>query len=159
MNINVVGAGPAALYFAIKLKQSDPSINIKMFEKEARESNAGLGYVIQQELVNTLCKLDRSLYKRIEDSFSATWEVSVIKAKEEDQINTFRTSFGIKRSVLVNALRELAKEKNIDIEYESKINTHDISRLKSSCDILVGADGLSSIVRSAFKEELGAKKK
>ncbi|MBA3239600.1 MAG: NAD(P)-binding protein, partial [Acidobacteria bacterium] len=45
MRINVIGGGPAGLYFALLMKKRDPSHNIVLFERNAPDDTFGWGVV------------------------------------------------------------------------------------------------------------------
>ena len=43
MKINIIGAGPAGMYFAIDIKQRVPSAEVTVLEKASRDGENGLG--------------------------------------------------------------------------------------------------------------------
>ncbi|MDT7603502.1 MAG: anthraniloyl-CoA monooxygenase, partial [Acidobacteriota bacterium] len=45
MKINIIGAGPAGLYFALLMKGRDARHEVTVFERNARDSTFGWGVV------------------------------------------------------------------------------------------------------------------
>ena len=45
MNVHVIGAGPAGLYFAILLKKAWPATRITVFERNRPDDTFGFGVV------------------------------------------------------------------------------------------------------------------
>ncbi len=151
MKINIIGAGPAGLYFAIYIKNKIPTAEITLYEKKAREAENGLGYVIQQELVQDLYQLDQEHIGELLEETSNQWNTAEIIAKEECLKIKFPLSAGLKRKTLITYLQKLAENRKIKINYNTILTPNNIEELRRSADLLVGADGIHSIVREQYK--------
>ena len=62
MKINVLGGGPAALYFAILLKQRDPSHRITIVERDGPHDTFGWGIVFSDRVLAFLKDEDEETY-------------------------------------------------------------------------------------------------
>ena len=63
MEIKIVGAGPAGLYFAALMKQHDPSHQITIFERGRRNATWGFGVVFSDRALESLRADDEALYQ------------------------------------------------------------------------------------------------
>lgn len=157
MKINIIGAGPAGLYTGISLKQLDNLHDVTIIERNSREAKDGLGYVLQPLALQQLREIDANFAEGLEGRVTDPWASIEIGAKGIlGTLDSWGLRIGIQRSSLLDYLRELAEEAGIDIKYGMPITTADIDRYKEDSDILVGADGVHSIVRERYTEEFGA---
>jgi anthraniloyl-CoA monooxygenase len=146
--INIVGAGPSGLYFAILTREYFPYADITIFERGAADDVAGWGIVIIQGTVRLLEKYDPDSYKEIVDQCKRWSDVDIrhngehVRARGKEYIS-------LSRNVLVSALRKRCEILGIKIVYDRKISD---PKLLADCDLLVGADGASSVVREAYQE-------
>src|SRR5262245_52207779 len=69
MQINVVGGGPAGLYFAILMKKADPSHRIVVYERNAPDATFGWGVVFSDKTLSYLRDNDEPTYHAITESF------------------------------------------------------------------------------------------
>ena len=156
MKAVVVGAGPAGLYFALKLKQLEPCAEIKIVEKELRASSNGLGYVLQKPIFDLLGDIGSFSEEEFLDKCTVGWDVVDIEAKSVVSTRRFPYSVGIRRGLLVDYLRDLVQRAGVEVVYGCSLNSADITAFKRDADVVVGADGLHSVVRSFYSEEFGA---
>ena len=54
MQIAVVGAGPAGLYFALLMKKADPSGRITVYERDGADDTFGWGIVFSDQTFSYL---------------------------------------------------------------------------------------------------------
>ena len=50
MNIEIIGGGPAGLYFALLMKKADPSHRIRIYEQNRPDDTFGFGVVFSAEI-------------------------------------------------------------------------------------------------------------
>src|SRR2546421_2775830 len=58
----VVGGGPAGLYFALQMKQADPSHHITVIERNPLEATFGFGVVFSDATQDNLAEADRETH-------------------------------------------------------------------------------------------------
>lgn len=149
MRINIIGAGPAGLYFAILMKKRDPSHEITVIERNAPDDTFGWGVVFSDKTLTYLKENDNESYQRITDSFE-TWDnVDVVHRDKKVTIRGNKFS-GIARIVLLNILQERCADLGVGLHFRTEVS--DIESLANGCDLLVGADGINSTVRQTYKE-------
>ena len=151
MRIHIVGGGPAGLYLSILLKKSDPSRDIRVFERNRPDDTFGWGVVFSDETLGNLEEADPEVYKSITDQF-AYWD-AIDNHYGGEVIRSVGHGFcGMSRLKLLQTLQRRAVELDVDIQYETEID--DIEGLRAECDLFVGADGVNSKIRDHFAEVL-----
>jgi anthraniloyl-CoA monooxygenase len=148
MKINVIGGGPAGLYFAILTKARDPRHEVAVFERNARGSTFGWGVVFSDKTLTYLRDNDEPSYEEITRAF-ATWDnVDVVHRDEKITIRGNKFS-GIARLKLLNILQARCEELGVNLRFDEGIA--DVESLRD-CDLLVGADGVNSTLRERYRE-------
>lgn len=144
--INIIGAGPAGLYFAILMRDCFPDAEIKIYERARADDIAGWGIVINEGTVRLLEKYDPDSYQEIIKQ-SKRWSDVDTRYKGEQIRVRGKGYISMSRNVLVSALRKRCKALDIEIVFEKNIS--DVSEFED-CDLLVGADGARSTVRQTY---------
>src|ERR671938_1650031 len=157
MKINVIGGGPAGLYFALLMKKRWPADEVAVYERNAPGSTFGWGVVFSGKTLSNLRAADDVSHRRIAESFE-TWDnVDVLKGDSKISVRGNHFS-GIARLRLLNILQERCAELGVELRFRTGVE--DVDALAADCDLLVGADGVGSLVREryaeAFQPELGA---
>ena len=147
MNINIVGGGPAGLYFAILMKKADPSRRIAIYERNAPDATFGWGVVFSDKTLSYLRDSDEPTYRGITETFE-TWDnVDIVHRGEKITVRGNKFS-GIARLKLLNILQARSEELGVELRYCTEVV--DPITL-ADADLLVGADGVNSTVRSRFE--------
>jgi 2-polyprenyl-6-methoxyphenol hydroxylase-like FAD-dependent oxidoreductase len=149
VRINIVGAGPAGLLFALLIKRRFPDWRVHVFEQNPPDATFGFGVVFS---LNALAFLERDvpdfhalLMPRLE-----SWPMQRIVHRDE-RIDIDGNGFSaIGRLELNQFLQDLGAEAGVELEFEILIGALDEI---NDCDLLVGADGANSFVRRALEQE------
>ena len=150
MKINVVGGGPAGLYFALLMKKRWPADEVAVYERNAPGSTFGWGVVFSGKTLSNLRAADDVSHRRIAESFE-TWDnVDVLKGDSKISVRGNHFS-GIARLRLLNILQERCAELDVALNFESHVS--DVDALAAESDLLVGADGVGSCVRERYRGE------
>src|SRR6266545_3229100 len=148
MKINILGGGPAGLYFAILLKKRDPSRRITIVERDGPDDTFGWGIVFSERTLGFLKEHDTPTYAAI-TAACQTWDnVDVIHKGEKISVNGNGFS-GIGRLAFLHLLHRRARELGAEIRFNTPVD--DIGEL-ADCDLLLGADGANSLVRRTYPE-------
>ena len=151
MKINIIGGGPAGLYFAILMKRSNPDHHIEVYERNGPDDTFGWGVVFSGKTLNNLRAADAESHAAITKQFEAWDNVDVVHG--DSKVSIHGNSFsGIERLQLLKILQRRAEELGVKISFRSEVS--DIESLRQSCDLLVAADGVNSGVRNHFAEHL-----
>ena len=146
MKINVIGGGPAGLYFALLMKARAPSHEIAVFERNAKDSTFGWGVVFSDKTLSYLRDSDEPSYREITRAFAMWDNVDVVHRDEKITIRGNKFS-GIARIKLLNILQARCEELGISLRFREEIADVELLR---DCDLLVGADGVNSATRARY---------
>ena len=150
MKINIIGGGPAGMYFAILMKKADPGHNITVYERNGPDDTFGWGVVFSGKTLANLRAADEESHAEITRSFAAWDNVDVIH--RNDKISIHGNSFsGIERLQLLKILQRRCEQLGIELLFRTEIA--DIGSLRASCDLLVAADGVNSTARKQYAQE------
>ena len=69
MNIDVIGGGPAGLYFAILAKKSFPLSEIRVHERNRADDTFGFGVVFSDATLDNFERADKESYEAITNRF------------------------------------------------------------------------------------------
>lgn len=147
MRIVCVGGGPAGLYLSILLKLADERHEIRVLERNRPDDTFGFGVVFSDETMQNLGGADPVSQRQIIDSFWHWDEIDTFFRGE--RLRSSGHGFaGMSRMGLLALLQARARELGVALEFESEVA--DVGALAREADLLVGADGLSSVVREHF---------
>jgi anthraniloyl-CoA monooxygenase len=149
MNINIIGGGPAGLYFAILMKKADPSHQIHVYERNGPDDTFGWGVVFSGKTLANLKAADNESHQEITKTFEAWDNVDVVHG--DSKVSIHGNSFsGIARLALLKILQRRAEDLGVGLSFRTEID--DVESLRTSCDLLVGADGVNSTVRQLYAQ-------
>jgi len=149
MKLNIVGGGPAGLYFAILMKKQDSSHDITIFERNGPDDTFGWGVVFSGRTLANLRAADVESHAEITSQFEAWENVDVVQGNSK--ISIYGNSFsGIARLRLLKILQKRAQELGIEIIFKHEID--DFDHLRKSSDLLIGADGVNSSTRLFYSQ-------
>ncbi len=158
MKINIIGGGPAGLYFAILMKNQSPSREISIIERDSPDDTFGWGIVFSDQTFAYLEESDQPSFEQIIASCEIWDNVDVVHRGEKVTIRGNRFS-GIGRLKFLNILQSRCRDLGVDLRF--RVNVTDVDQYRD-CDLMVGADGANSVVRRAhqdfFKPSVDARK-
>ena len=151
MKINIIGGGPAGMYFAILMKQADASHQITIYERNGPDDTFGWGVVFSGKTLATLRQADELSHAEITRDFEAWDNVDVVH--RDQKISIHGNSFsGIARLRLLKILQRRCEQLGIAVNFHHEIA--DVDAVKTASDLLIGADGVNSLVRERFNQKL-----
>lgn len=149
MRINIIGGGPAGLYFAILMKKISPAHEINIYERNGPDDTFGWGVVFSGKTLANLRAADEQSHAEITKEFEAWDNVDVIHG--DTKISIHGNSFsGIARLQLLKILQRRAEQLGVNIRFRAEVQ--DIESLRNECDLLLAADGVNSTVRLKYAE-------
>ena len=146
--IAIVGGGPGGLYLALLVKKARPEWQIDVHEQNRADDTFGFGVVFSDETLEEFLSRDAASYAAITKAF-AYWDDIIIRYKGSE-IRCGGNGFaGCSRLALLEILQQRCAELGVGLHFQSPVD--DLSRF-ADCDVIVGADGINSLVRETFKE-------
>src|ERR1044072_4720656 len=150
MKVDVIGGGPAGLYFAILAKKAWPHMQLTVYERNRPDDTFGFGVVFSDETLETFEKYDRESYRSITDNF-AYWDDIDIHHKGTVHRVGGNGFCGCSRVTLLRLLQERARALGVVMKFQTEIDP----AAHRDADLIVAADGINSRIRAehaaAFK--------
>ena len=151
LKIVCLGGGPASLYFSILMKKANPEHEITVLERGSRDSTWGFGVVFSDDTLKGFMEADAPSYKRIVEQF-AYWDKIDTYIHGERVTSGGHGFCGMSRLKLLNTFHDRCDELGIQLEFNTDIT--DLTDLKAEqYDLVVAGDGITSIIRDAYKEQ------
>ncbi len=150
MKINIIGGGPAGMYFAILMKKSYSAHQITVYERNGPDDTFGCGVVFSGKTLTNLRAADAESHADITRSFEAWDNVDVVH--RDSKISIHGNSFsGISRLQLLKILQRRCERLGVDLRFRTEIS--DLDALRTSCDLLIAADGVNSTARKQYSQQ------
>jgi anthraniloyl-CoA monooxygenase len=147
MKIDIIGGGPAGMYFAILVKRAYAAHDITIFERNGPDDTFGWGVVFSGKTLANLREADEVTHGEIIRDFKAWDNVDVVH--RDEKISIHGNSFsGISRLGLLKILQRRCEELGIVLKFHTE--TSDPQSLRANCDLLIGADGVNSTIRQTL---------
>jgi 2-polyprenyl-6-methoxyphenol hydroxylase-like FAD-dependent oxidoreductase len=153
MRVAVIGAGPAGLYLSYLLKRRRPEAEIRVFEQNPANATFGFGVVFSDRALEFLRDDDPATYHAITPAMESWSDMTLDLEGQVVRIDGIGFS-AIGRLELLRLLQARARAAGIEVQFERPIGS--LAELRDA-DLVVGADGVNSLVRRSYEEELGAR--
>jgi 2-polyprenyl-6-methoxyphenol hydroxylase-like FAD-dependent oxidoreductase len=152
MRIVIVGAGPAGLYLSLLLKRSGLDVSLQVVEQNAPDSTFGFGVVFSEDALEFLKEDDPAIFNAITPELER-WRGIAIHHRGECVMLDGIGFTAIGRLRLLQLLQKQVRDADIAVSFN-----HPVSNLSefSDADMIVGADGVSSLVRRSDEARFGA---
>lgn len=154
MKVNVIGGGPAGVYFAILMKKTWPQTRIAVFERNRPDDTFGFGVVFSDETLETFETYDRESYRAITANF-AYWDDIEIHFKGTVHRIGGNGFCGCSRMTLLRLLYERARALGVEFKFETEVEP-DLAAMRDA-DLIVAADGVNSRIRELNRDHFGTR--
>jgi len=147
VRVAVIGAGPAGLLFSLLVRRRFPHWRVDVFEQNPPDATFGFGVVFSAGALEFLERDAPDLYRELLPRMEH-WPMQRIVHRDEPVDIDGNGFSSIARLDLNLFLQKLCREAGVRIEYRWQIaSVMEIGR----ADLIVGADGLNSLVRHSFE--------
>ena len=151
MRIAVIGGGPGGLYFAYLWKLRHPDAQVELFEQNPSGATWGFGVVFSDQALEFLRADDPGTVDAIAPHMEQWRNITLNLRGERVEIDGVGFS-AIGRLVLLSMLQSRALAAGVVLRHETAVQSVD---QLSDYDLIVGADGLNSLVRRSFEGDFG----
>ena len=148
MRVKVIGGGPGGLFAALLLKKSDPARQIEVFERNLPDDTFGFGVVFSDATLEEVAEADPATFRAIRQRFYH-WDDIHIHYQGELLESTGHGFAGLSRRELLLLLHQRCRDVGVELRFEAEVG--DLTP-HLDADLVVGADGLNSVVRRRFAD-------
>ncbi|MFT5219361.1 MAG: 2-polyprenyl-6-methoxyphenol hydroxylase-like FAD-dependent oxidoreductase [Planctomycetota bacterium] len=146
--VEIIGAGPAGLYSAILLKSAQPSIQVRVTEQNSADATFGFGVVFSDQALDFL-KADDAETHALITPLMERWQ-NMTLCLEGESVTLDGIGFAaIGRLQLLQLLQQRARELGVELRFDHAL----ASLTELDADLIIGADGLHSMVRRDREDE------
>ena len=148
MKIEVIGGGPAGLYFSLLMKKHNPDHEITIHELNRPDDTFGFGVVFSATTLGHFRDYDAESYDRIRENF-AYWDDIDIHYKGGIITCGGNDFCGMSRKKLLLLLQDRCRELGIEMLFQT-----DITSLEqfADADLILACNGINSWIREAYAE-------
>lgn len=152
MRIAILGAGPAGLYLAYLIKRRRRDADVIVVEQNPPDATFGFGVVFSDRALEFLREGDAETYAVITPHMESWSDIVIVHRGERVVIDGVGFA-AVGRLKLLQLLQARARSVGVELVYERTMKSLDEFR---DADLVVGADGLNSLVRRSHEKEFGA---
>lgn len=153
MKIRIVGAGPSGLYLAILLKRAGLGGDLLVVEQNAKDSTFGFGVVFSDSALEFLREDDPDTLRSLASELERWSDIHIVHKGIRVVIDGVGFA-ALGRLRMLQVLQNEAEKLGVSIQYNRSLA--DTSAF-AAADLLVGADGVNSIVRREAESEFETK--
>jgi len=144
--VEIIGAGPAGLYAAILLKTLSPKAKVRVSEQNPADATFGFGVVFSDSALDFLRADDPATHDLITPRMER-WRDMTLSIGGQRIVLDGVGFAAIGRLELLQILQQRATDLGVELRFEQRID--DLADIERGADLVIGADGLNSIVRRA----------
>ncbi|MGH6682910.1 MAG: FAD-dependent monooxygenase [Pseudolabrys sp.] len=151
MRIVILGAGPAGLYLAYLLKRRRSDVEITLVEQNPADATFGFGVVFSDRALEFLREDDAETFAAIMPQMEAWNDITLVHKNERVVIDGIGFA-AIGRLKLLQLLQQRVRSVGIEPVFSRVVTSLDEF---GNADLVVGADGVNSLVRRTFPDAFG----
>jgi 2-polyprenyl-6-methoxyphenol hydroxylase-like FAD-dependent oxidoreductase len=152
MRITILGAGPAGLYLAYLIKRRRPDTTVTVIEQKPADATFGFGVVFSDRALEFLREDDEATYSAITPHMESWNDITIAHRGERVTIDGVGFS-AIGRLKLLQLLQARARSVGVEPVYRRTVKSLDEL---GDADLVVGTDGVNSLVRRGNEGRFGA---
>jgi 2-polyprenyl-6-methoxyphenol hydroxylase-like FAD-dependent oxidoreductase len=155
MRIAILGAGPAGLYLAYLIKRRRPDWDVTVVEQNRADATFGFGVVFSERALEFLREDDEATYSAIAPHVESWSDIALVHCEERVVIDGIGFA-AIGRLKLLEILQARARSVGVELIFGRVVT--ELDEL-GNADLIVGADGVNSLVRRTHEQQFGASTK
>ncbi|MFJ1748461.1 bifunctional salicylyl-CoA 5-hydroxylase/oxidoreductase [Streptomyces sp. NPDC088116] len=147
--VAVIGGGPGGLYAAALLKRLDPAREITVWERNAPDDTFGFGVVLSDETLGGIEHADPVVHRALQGEF-VRWDDIDIVHRGRTLTSGGHGFAALGRRRLLEILHERCTSLGVRLRFRTEAPP--AAELASSYDLVVAADGVHSLTRTAHAD-------
>jgi 2-polyprenyl-6-methoxyphenol hydroxylase-like FAD-dependent oxidoreductase len=152
MRIAILGAGPAGLYLGYLIKLRRPDSDVTIVEQNPANATFGFGVVFSDRALEFLREDDPETFAAITPQMESWNDMTLVHRNERVVIDGIGFA-AIGRLKLLQLLQQRVRSVGVAPVFSRPVTSLDEF---ADADLVVGADGVNSLVRRSFAEAFGA---
>ena len=145
--VEIIGAGPAGLYAAILLKSRFPAAQVRVTERNPDDATFGFGVVFSDQALDFLQADDPQTHALI-TPLMERWRNITLSVDGEEIVLDGIGFAAVGRLQLLRILQKRALALDVVLRFDHHLDSLD----DIDADLVVGADGVNSLVRSSDEQ-------
>ena len=152
MKIAVVGGGPGGLYFARLVKRHRPADEVVVIEQNPRDATYGFGVTLGGPARERMKRTDPEVQEKLYAVMLFNDRQNIHLNGDDVLLHYASAGGAIARLELLKILQAACEDVGVVLHHDRRITS---VRELDGFDLIVGADGVNSAVRSEFSEAFG----
>jgi anthraniloyl-CoA monooxygenase len=148
LKIDIIGGGPAGLYFAALIRKARPDSQVTVFERNPPDVTWGWGVVFSDGTLDNFREADPESHSEIVSTF-ARWDAIDTHFGGRTIRSGGHVFCGMRRMRLLEILQKRCRNLGVTLRFG-----HEVTDLPAhaGADLIVAADGVNSLIREAHAE-------
>jgi 2-polyprenyl-6-methoxyphenol hydroxylase-like FAD-dependent oxidoreductase len=152
MRIEVIGGGPAGLYFARLVGLHTPQHTVVVFEQNAPDATFGFGIGLGGKARDLIHRVDPQVHDRIAAAMVFANQQRIHLNGADIVLDYSGKGGAIGRLEMLHILQQACAEVGVEVRHNTRIE--DLGAF-AGYDLVVGADGVNSVVRRLHGDAFG----
>jgi 2-polyprenyl-6-methoxyphenol hydroxylase-like FAD-dependent oxidoreductase len=152
MKVAVAGGGPAGLLVAYLLKKNLAGCQVRVWEQNPRDATFGFGVVLADGGLRNIAEAAPEIHDDIVARAERLAHQTIRHRGEAIVVDRTRLGANIGRLELLSLLQARCREAGVELAFESRA---DDPAALGWADLIVGADGVNSAIRTALADRFG----
>jgi 2-polyprenyl-6-methoxyphenol hydroxylase-like FAD-dependent oxidoreductase len=157
MKIAIVGGGPSGLYLSLLVRRRRPDWDVQVVEQNRPDATFGFGVVLADTGLAQLRQADAASHDAMVAAMRFNHSQTIVHREVPIPIQRNVQGGAIERLTLLNILLRQCDDAGVVLHHGRRIEHPDaLAGLGlGDADVVVGADGINSVVRQAFAPAFG----